>query len=436
MPIHVSYLTEEVDEVAPGVRIVVPMDGTPQAQRGSFCALVDLQGAPDADVLVERMLSAMQRTYYSARGTQSQVISQTVNIAQSMISAETRHLTAPWKVGVVCVGVMADRLALAGLGNAFAFLTAEDGSVGVFPPDRLAAHAEDTAPTTDLWPLHRQKVGAVTAMIAGSGDWLNLVSVRTLAATAAYVDAGNCIDAADGLREQAGRDDVPGVIMVIDPDIAPPATPPPALPVAPERNEPPPKPSSAAPTSGGGLPTALNASPPVVSAPDASTESAASTPPASPLPAPRQASVDANASKPADADEDASMAVTAFERTPRANPATTDRSSWAASSARLAAGAKVGMDRTREFLESMLPERSETVSTPVMAEAAAVSAPSFAPAPSPPPKVRPASEPFTPPAPATGSRARILIAGAVILLLLVPAIVATLYWRQGAVGVA
>jgi hypothetical protein len=44
--------------------------------------------------------------------------------------------------------------------------------------------------------------------------------------------------------------------------------------------------------------------------------------------------------------------------------------------------------------------------------------------------VRPAAAPFTPPAPATGSRARIIITGAVILLLLVPAIVATLFWRQ------
>ena len=59
MPIHVSYLAEEIDKVAPGVRIIVPMEGTPQAQRGSLCVLVDLQDAPNSAILVERVLSAM-----------------------------------------------------------------------------------------------------------------------------------------------------------------------------------------------------------------------------------------------------------------------------------------------------------------------------------------------------------------------------------------
>lgn len=78
----------------------------------------------------------------------------------------------------------------------------------------------------------------------------------------------------------------------------------------------------------------------------------------------------------------------------------------------------------------MLPDRSEPA--PVTMEAVAQSSPTYISAP--PPKVRPAATPFTPPNPASGSRARVLIASAVILLLLVPAIVATLYWRQGAEG--
>jgi hypothetical protein len=43
-----------------------------------------------------------------------------------------------------------------------------------------------------------------------------------------------------------------------------------------------------------------------------------------------------------------------------------------------------------------------------------------------------ATRTFTPPAPATGGRARLFIAIAVILLLLVPAMVAGMYWQQGA----
>ena len=430
MSIHISYLAEEVDGVAPGVRIIVPMEGTPQAQRGSFCALVDLRGVPDADALVERVLSAMQRTYYSERGTQSQVITETVRKAQTMLAAETQRLTIPWKAGVVCVGVMADRMALAGLGSAFALLTAEDGAVGVFPSDRLATHAAGKRANLDLWPLHRQKTGASTAMIAGSGDWLDLVSVRTLAATTAYVDTGSCIDAADGLREQAGRNDVPGVILVIEPGAAPTATPPPIPPPsAPPPSSPtggsePPKSTPPKPPPGG-LPTAVNASPPVTGAPAVSASTVIApdrivsppTPVASPSSpsAPTPASPEAPPST-ALPDEDAATAPT--------------RAGLSTSTARLAAGARAGAGRAQEFLASMLPDRSEPAT--VALEAAALSSPTYASAP--PPKVRPAATPFAPPAPATGSRARVLIASAVILLLLVPAIVATLYWRQGAEG--
>ena len=74
MPIHLSYLAEEIEGAAPGVRVIVPMAGTSQAQRGSLCALVDLDGFAQADALTERLLSAMQRTYYTERGTQSHVI--------------------------------------------------------------------------------------------------------------------------------------------------------------------------------------------------------------------------------------------------------------------------------------------------------------------------------------------------------------------------
>jgi hypothetical protein len=429
MSLHISYLAEEVDGVAPGVRIIVPMEGTPQAQRGSFCALVDLRGLPNAEVLVERVLSAMQRTYYSERGTQSQVITETVRKAQTMLAAETQHLTTSWKAGVICVGVMADRMALTGLGSAFAFLTAEDGAIGVFPSDRLATHAAGKRFNLDLWPLHRQKTDGPTTMIAGSGDWLDLVSVRTLAGTAAYVDAGSCIDAADGLREQAGRNDVPGVVLVIEPGASP-STPSPSTPSPPSPASGGGAPKSASPKPPpGGLPTAVNASPPVlgapgVSAPVASAPGRTVSPPTlvtSPSASPPIAPISPLADPEAPPliltpDEDGAAAST--------------RATRATSAARLSAGARAGAGRAQEFLASMLPDRSEPA--PVTMEAVAQSSPTYISAP--PPKVRPAATPFTPPNPASGSRARVLIASAVILLLLVPAIVATLYWRQGAEG--
>ena len=72
--------------------------------------------------------------------------------------------------------------------------------------------------------------------------------------------AGNCVDAAEGLREsRAGAEDVPGFVLVIDSDAAlrrgrRTAATARTVPRRPNRR-------------GGGLPTAVNASPPVVSAP-------------------------------------------------------------------------------------------------------------------------------------------------------------------------
>lgn len=437
MSIHISYLAEEVDGVVPGVRIIVPMEGTPQAQRGSFCALVDLRGAPGADALVERVLSAMQRTYYSERGTQSQVITETARKAQTMLSTELEHATTPWQAGVVCIGIMSDRMALTGLGNAFAFLTAEEGAVGVFPPDRLALHAAGKQVGLELWPLHRQKISGATAMIAGSGDWLNLVSVRTLAATAAYVDAGSCIDAADGLREQAGRNDVPGVVLVIEPGAAPaqPSATPSSSPSTLSPNESAP-PRSTPTRPPGGLPTAVNASPPVVGAPDVETPGAEATMTSAPdrrVSPPTSVATSVSLTSHTPTPLHATSEAPSLPPTPALDVAATPmRSPVAATAARWVSAAQAGANRAQAFLGSMLPDRTAPVSSPVMAEVASSGGAIYASAA--PPKVRPAAAPFTPPAPATGSRARVMIASAVILLLLVPAIVATLYWRQGAEG--
>jgi hypothetical protein len=261
-----------------------------------------------------------------------------------------------------------------------------------------------------------------------------------LAATAAYVDAGNCIDAAEGLREQAGRDDAPGMIMVIDPETQssdePPATSTsdqsaarpssPAPPQAPPQ-EAPDEPAQARSSWSGGLPTALNASPPLVSAAAPETARAA---------APRTVAPPYPTKMSQPSDPSGAPLPDQGVYTPSISSNSTEQSTWKASSAKVAADARVGFGRVRAFFESMLPERRETIPTPIMAEATAMGSPAYAPMPAAPPKVRPAAEPFVPPAPATGSRARIFIAGAVILLLLVPAIVATLFWRQSAEGSA
>ena len=236
--------------------VVEPPANSHQAQRGNFYAVVELYGlASGGPQLAERVLSAMQRGYYNAKGTQSQVLSAAVRQAQQMIQAENMRTKSDWRAGVVCAGLLNDRIALAGFGSAFAFVTTDGGSVNVYPPDRLDSVTDRQNQPGGLWPIHRQRLDAFGVFLAGSGAWLEHVSARTMAAAAAYVTPETIQDAADGLREQAGRSDLLGFLVVVGDAKLPPPPPPDGGGQAPK-----PKP-------GNGLPTAVNASPPVTSAP-------------------------------------------------------------------------------------------------------------------------------------------------------------------------
>lgn len=458
MTVHIAYLAEEQSGGTPGVRVVEPPSTSHQAQRGNFYAVVALNG-PDKDIpaLTERLLSTMQRTYYSTKGTQSQVLTETIRSAKVVLQNENIRTQVEWRAGVICIGLMNDRLALAGMGDAFAFVTTDGGDVNVYPPERLDAafHGEDDPFV--LWPLHRQKIEAGGAVLAGSGRWLEMVSPRTLAGATAYVDADNCADAADGLREQAGVNDLPGIVLVFDwgdeGAPAPPDTPPPpsastgAPPANPARSE----------RGGSGLPTAMNASPPVTGAPP---DTVSRKPPAAEISAAGAAY--ALASSPFEQDappdtvlRDSSIAPNTVASTPTAqppgqpgepptsaaapapesNPGSTAQ--IAAVSASLAAGAKFGLARAKTLVGSMLPDRTSqpagaTAEPPqvddndmrAMAAAAAALAQTTA-------HVTPPAR-FAPPPRASGGRARLFITVAVIILLLVPAIVAGMYWQKGA----
>jgi hypothetical protein len=90
----------------------------------------------------------------------------------------------------------------------------------------------------------------------------------------------------------------------------------------------------------------------------------------------------------------------------------------------LAAGALTGLNRARGMFASILPDRNaQPASNPWAGPAAAEAVAATRAA---------GTKTFVPPPAATGSRARLFIAIAVMLLLLVPAVVAGMYWQQGA----
>src|SRR5437016_3961536 len=71
---QVAYLVDDQNGRPAGVRVVEPPVDTRQAMRGNLYAVVDLSGDnPELAAFAERLLSVIQRTYYTLKGSQSLV---------------------------------------------------------------------------------------------------------------------------------------------------------------------------------------------------------------------------------------------------------------------------------------------------------------------------------------------------------------------------
>ncbi len=432
MTVHIAYLSEETAGSPQGIRAVEPTPGSHQVQRGRFVAMVDLRGAGENGAqITDRLLSAMQRTYYNAKGSQSQVMVEAVRQAQQMLIAENDQTDAGWEAGIVCIGLLADRIALAGMGDAFAFITSDGGDVNVCPPERLTGQEADNP--FALWPVHRQRVNENAALLAGCGDWFAHIPPRSIAGVVAGVGADSCSAAATWLQEQARTTMLPGLILVVEAGDSGdtggsggPAAPPPG-PSSGERQAPPRSRMSA-------LPTAVRSAPPIVSVPAIQHRSAPRAEQESQLPAVPEADATAAGDAP-EADSDVELTANAPETEPSDTTSSTSAKVAAVSGA-VFAGAKAGVGQARSILRQMLPDRDapapaqeqvtdEMVVMTSTASAAALVMPGTA-----PPAAE--SEPFVPPPRASGGRARMFISLSVFILLLIPAVVAGVMWQNDA----
>jgi hypothetical protein len=455
MKTNVAYLFEEQPNSAFGARVVEPPADTVQAMRGHFYALVELQNAgADARVLSERLLSALQRTYYSERGTQSQVLGSTLNQAAAMIKSE-KSTRPGLRAEVICAALLGDKLTLTGYGNGFALITGIGGGVDVLPPERLATDYE-VRHTDSIWEVHRQQVPPEAAILLGASRWLRLITPRNLASIVAYVNGESCAEAGDWLKAQAGRNDLPGLLIVSAPESGDggpsggsgggpsggsggggPATSPNGPAALPRQR-------SALP----GLPTALGAAPPVVSAPPPMAEPTRPTPvravapSLSVAPAPEYSPSHGSPITPL-AVSRAAVEETAEDDELPGGVAWRDRlaefvgKSAAASSAALASG----LSGARTVVGNLVPDRRPGVNAGPAAppgfpagdqpaSAGGVTEPAAAAHDFPVASVQPQPAPFVPPPRAQGARARLFVLLAVVILILVPVTVVAYRWQS------
>lgn len=210
---YIGYITGPRAEQPVGVRVVEPPPGTRQHQRGSLYAVVEVVGDhPDRGAIVDRLLSELQRVYYSAKGSQSQVMVEAVQQSQQLlreINAHTPHY--PMQLGVTCAALLGGKLLVASSGPAFALMRVSE-RVHMFPSEpNMTVAGYGNVPIE----VYRQDVRVDDAMFLGGGGWLRRVPTKTLASIVAFTNADNCTDAADELYDQAGQMQVPGLLIVL-----------------------------------------------------------------------------------------------------------------------------------------------------------------------------------------------------------------------------
>lgn len=269
----VGYINGPKSGQPQGVRVIEPPPGTRQHQRGNLYIIVELFGnTPKHETLANRMLGVLQRAYYTARGSQAEVMATGIEAAHKLLQEHNREeQDAPLAAGMLCAALLNGRLLIATSGSTFALVRSGE-SVHMFPSEVEENGAVGAVP--ERIEVFRQDVGPDDVFFVGGGSWLHDVPLRTLAGIVAYTSAETCHAAADELYDRSGASQYPGLIVVLEGDEPPtdddedsPGGPP-GYGRSPGNSDGPPPRGSGNATQlrsrrprAGGLPTALGASP-------------------------------------------------------------------------------------------------------------------------------------------------------------------------------
>jgi hypothetical protein len=463
---YIGYITGPRAEQPTGVRVVEPPPGTRQHQRGNLYAVVELSGEhPDRAAIADRLLSDLQRTYYSAKGSQSQVMIDALQQAQQSLREVNAHSPYfPLRAGLMCAALLNGKLLVVASGSAFALIRAND-KVHMFPSE-LSLSGGGASLASSPVEIFRQDVDADDAFFLGGAGWLREVPVRTLAGVVAFINAENCSDAADELFDQGGQIPHPGLLIVLATNHEPPR--PGTSPTGPGGT--PPRPRRPKFSGGGALPTALSTQPPAHLPPASPAPAAARVGPALAVNAATQPAAKEVVEEPVQApapEDEPVFPPPAPPSTVQSPEGEAEASAWPVA---IGAAATAGMRQARTLFTRMLPDRGNPqIRTAAFAPLATVEDEEVAtaeedstgartayayntPVREPPPvsEVEPleaASEAeadeeplgdapemptpvldlpaFVPPPPARGARARLFLLVALLIVLLVPAVVGT-----------
>lgn len=222
---HLLYIGDPQSSYTPGVRAIEPPADTRQAVRGNLYAAVELQLATGVRLpepadgpispraqLAERMLSVMQRTYYTVKGSQSSVMAETLREGLRALQAHNDEATSALRADIACAALLGNRLAVAVTGSPVALIATD--SVKLFPSNPVDAQLlfDDAAkPPT----MYRRTLDSGSVLFLGGSSWTRYVPIKTLAGTIDATTPENSADVGDYLWRQLSGQRLPGLIVIV-----------------------------------------------------------------------------------------------------------------------------------------------------------------------------------------------------------------------------
>ncbi|MBX3012687.1 MAG: hypothetical protein KF832_14320 [Caldilineaceae bacterium] len=422
-----AYLATDQQTRPIGLRVVEPPPDTLQSARGRLYAVIEFAPTtPDAPQRVERALSTIQRTYYTIKGTQSYVLGEALREGLQQLLTDEQSSDQSADLGILLVALLENRLMAVGTGATLALFT-NGGKVDVFPPGAIGFNEQGEL----AFDIYRQEAPLGTAFLIAGNYCLEYFSLRDLASTVAYLKPNNLSEIIVALCQHAGIEQLPGLFVITAADT--PETKALTTPTA----------QSTPRRRWGGLPAALQAPPPQRPLATADTPPAART---------GEAPVDGTVADP-------SPLMTSMTRAadqeltehPLSTHTTAQGPTWQTT---VQGAVQRAVSQTKTIFTKILPERATPgTQTPLddldlaeqhtLAEVPTYPQRSYTPA-FPTPLADDESQPpapagmgmlermatFTPPARAMGSRARLYILIALLILILTPVVVTAVYWSR------
>jgi len=232
MDTYVAYVTDQESvRLAGSVRAIEPPADTRQSKRGNLYVVLDLsenknvdqdgkskqdsQQVSDLQQFAEHLISTIQRTYYTVKGAQSQVLAQGVQAAYQRIQTfNDENPNSRLKPSLIAACLLKNRLIIVTDRASVALIGEEN--VHVFPEDIVNLSLAQGDENIARLEIHRQELTTDGAFFLGSVHWLEQVTLRELAETVAYASADNCQTIADALISH-GKHQPLGLLIAFEP---------------------------------------------------------------------------------------------------------------------------------------------------------------------------------------------------------------------------